>query len=423
MEIHENFNKTVAIVFWEDYLPICPTIISLAESFAGKSFKVDIYTTAINKRYPSICFSSNNISCFPLINDDKPLNVHSVNRFLNLFTKNPSISLIIGGLFKSIYKYSNEIKSIFLQRRFIRQTNPKIISENYQYIIICDATGLSASEQIIQYGVENIIYLSLELEYLKKLNFFTTPFRFLCQKNQIQKLHKIKNIIIQDVLRKNELINENFLEEDNHKFHFIPNSTSKPTSLKKSAYLPDLFNVTNIIILHLGMISDACLSLELAKSFKNQQEFSLVFHDKKFTDSNDPYIKLIKNEAGKNVYFSLNPVSLSELDKIILSAQIGVVVYNKKLGRNFELIANASGKMIMSLRLGIPIIILEMPGVREIFEFYNCGIVISDLNELIPAAQKIISNYTYYRNNALKCYSALYDFDKNFSNFYDFLNP
>ena len=419
MEINGNCEKEIAIIFWEDYLSICPTIISLAESFAGKSYKVDIFTTQINIRYPPICFSNNKITCYPLINNSKQLNVRSINSFLNLFSKNESLSMFIGGLFKSIYKYLNELKSIFLQHKFIRKTNKRILAKDYQYIVICDATGLSASKKIIQSNVENIIYLSLELEFIKRLNILTNPFRYLCQRYQVRELHKIYNIIIQDCLRKEELINENFLKEDNHKFHLIPNSISKPKNLKRTTYLPDLFNIKNKIVLHLGMISDACLSLELAKTFKKQQEFSLVFHDKKFTDSEDPYINLIKNESDNNVFFSLKPVLFAELDNIILSAHIGVVAYNKKLGKNFELVANASGKMIMSLRLGIPIIILELPGIRDIFDLYNCGIVISDLNDLIPAAQTIISKYTYYQNNAIKCYKALFDFDRNFSNFYN----
>ena len=198
----------------------------------------------------------------------------------------------------------------------------------------------------------------------------------------------------------------------------IPNSLTSSISYHKTDSVSNKFGIKKPIILHIGQISETALCYEIATSLNSQDKYALVFHDKKFTDINDPYLNLIRKSVDYDVYFSLKPVELDILDNIILSSDIGILGYSNNFGKNFELLTMASGKLIMLLRLGIPVVVKEFGGIRAFIDKYKCGIVVNSWEEVIPALDKIMQNHEAYSNNAKSCFLKEFDFTIYFNNFY-----
>jgi glycosyltransferase involved in cell wall biosynthesis len=417
--------KRVAIVFWEDYLSIAPTIISLSKSFSSKDFNVDIFTTSLNKRYPDLMFNDKKINIITLKNSNRTSNSIEIkiNKFLLKYQNKHHKSLKIYTFLKYLFKFFLEIKSFRENLLFSKILNLYFTKYRYDYYIVTDSTGIaSLPKNFFNFNSDSCFFLSLELEERSVFNLILNPYKVYCYNKQNKLLKFFKNIIIQDENRANILINEFNLIKPNHFFHLLPNSISPAKSYSRSNLLKNKYKISNTIILHIGQISETALSYEIALSLNSQNKYSLVFHDKKFTDINDPYLQLIRNQTNYPVYFSLSPVELDVLDEIILSASIGILGYSLNFGKNFELITNASGKLIMLLRLGIPVIVKEFPGVRDLIEKYKCGIVVNSWEEVIPAADKIMSNIEFYSNNAINCFLSEFDFNKHFNNFFNRIN-
>lgn len=413
--------KRIAIVFWEDYLSIAPTIISLSKSFSKQNFIVDIYTTSLNKRYPKIIFEDYNINIITL--NDSIRSTNFIENRINILLKNNKNSskfpLKIYNLLKRVFKYFLEMMFFIEKIKFTNLLKSNFDKNEYCLYFVTDSTGIaSLPKNILNNNISSVFYLSLELDEISLINPFTNPYKYYCYKKVKKAFSIIKNIIIQDESRANILIEEFNLNKNNFNFHLLPNSVSQANSFERSNYLKNKFNINNHIILHIGQISEAALSYEIALSLNNQTRYSLVFHDKKNTDINDPYIQLIAKSTNFPVHFSLSPVELKELDEIILSAKIGILGYSSNFGKNFEMITMASGKLIMLLRLGIPVIIMEFPGIRELIDKYKCGIVVKHWDEVIPAADLIMDNLELYSNNALTCFINEFDFNKHFQIFF-----
>ena len=412
-------NNNIAIVFWEDYLSIAPTIISLARGFADRGNYVDIYTTSLNPRYPPISFRDSKINVITLFDTVINSEQTKLYRLLNKIFSTVKIPNVVYDLLKKGYKFLEETHCYSIRKNFQERYLKNINIENYQYCIVTDATGLALINDIDKFPKDFLIYLSLEIEYEKRLSSFLNPYKSFCLRHQKEHLKKITNIIIQDNPRKEELLLENNLNILEHVLHLMPNTVYPAESLIRTETLQRKFEIHNKLILHIGQISDVALCLEIAQSLNNQERFSLVFHDKKFTDYNDPYLKQIRDSTNYGIYFSLKPVELDELDMIMLSADIGILAYSMEYGKNFELITNASGKLVMFLRLGIPIIAMDFFGIRELVEKYDCGIVVDKWEDVIPAADTIMHNHSTYSANSLKCFQEEFNFEAYFSKFYN----
>jgi glycosyltransferase involved in cell wall biosynthesis len=149
------------------------------------------------------------------------------------------------------------------------------------------------------------------------------------------------------------------------------------------------------------------------------KEWKLVFHERMTRNKSEPYIKEIANSGGQNLYLSLNPVPYNEIDKVIASSTIGVVIYgsSSEWGTSWVSLAKGSGKIAHYLKCGKPVVCVNIPGFKEIINEYKCGILFNDVNEIHSAISEILQNYSFYSSNALKCYKNEYEFSNYFNNF------
>lgn len=200
---------------------------------------------------------------------------------------------------------------------------------------------------------------------------------------------------------------------DKNKFLFLPNSSGPRTKTGKTSVLQKLLNLPDneIIVLHSGGFGQWFYSLELSREALSWPDnCRLVFNTSHFVEHTD-YAKQFSREIqGTKVILNSSPVPFSELDDLIRSADIGIAIYNiDLLGFRGDLVGLASGKVGRYLKNGLPIIVQRLSSFVPFVEQYECGVCVNDLSEINGAISRIMSNYQFYSENALRCYDELWD--------------
>lgn len=405
-------NNFCSIFFYEGYVCVAPTIISLSKSLNNHGYSVNIYATKTQ---------FNNIE---KIGD---------NTTVTYFYKASSIPLISRILLILYYKFKIKAKIplieliVFAYHCFVRifkTTNSKSLKNNISIGVDTNGSILALLES--WFFKRKFVYLSLELN----------------DPNNLKGLAKIINLLERLAYRKSECVivqdEDRFktLCEYNQYQHpqvfYLPNSSSSSEAIveepKTKNYFREKFNLNeekfSYIILQAGAIEDAVLSKELAQAFASiNNRCALVFHEREKRELYEPYIKLLQEINSKNLFLSLEPVPYEQIDCIYTSATIGLAFY-KDINNNYSQISMASGKLSYCLKQGKPVIVNNLQSLARLVEKYKIGIVIQDpLNslEIESAIERILSNYSFYSKNARSCFDEEFDFAKKINPILSFI--
>ena len=130
----------------------------------------------------------------------------------------------------------------------------------------------------------------------------------------------------------------------------------------------------------------------------------------------------IINQKGVSdrVILSTTLLPPSELTELIQSAKIGIVIYGNT-NQNDMLTGFSSEKLSIYLQCGIPIIAFNYPSYEQIND-YQCGVLIDSIDELPNAIAKILENYSFYQENAYRCFEEMYKYSKYFVGVTDYID-
>lgn len=379
-------NKCAYLFFFDGYVSVAPTIISLAEVLSEKFDKVYIF--AKDTGYGRYVF------------------------------ENKKISLIYCDDYNSAKKNLNKIKNYFRSvfRIFKDIGFPK---KDDLVINVDDASFLGVSLFSLLFKLK-LVYLSLEIP-VKSVNFFNKIF-FLF----------LSSILIQDNTRLEALLKcytiKFLFDKFKAKTFFIPNSSIvSPCLTSRKPNLIEQFGINKsdkFICSQIGMIHDNVYSYELANIFNKLDNVILIYHDRHIIDKNEPYIKKLINVNSKNLYLSSLTYDFNELHLAYEPIDIGIALY-RFVDDNFGLIGRASGKLSFYLKYRKPVIVNKLDGYSDLIEEYNCGVVINDINncsEWNSALDKIKNNYEDYSDNAYRCYLNEFDFKMKSKNFIEYIS-
>lgn len=124
--------------------------------------------------------------------------------------------------------------------------------------------------------------------------------------------------------------------------------------------------------------------------------------------------------TNPNIRFMDKKLSPQEHTELVRRFAVGLVWYSPVREDEARYhIGLSSGKMFKSLSLGQPVIAVESPGISAVVKKYGLGVVIDDISGLEDAYRKIIAHYPYYRENVIRTYERLYDFNKVIKPFLD----
>lgn len=188
----------------------------------------------------------------------------------------------------------------------------------------------------------------------------------------------------------------------------IPNSQIGPGELRRSYFFNDKFNIpkNKVVILHAGALFGAWLHVnDIFRSIPDwPDDYILVLHT-----HNSPYpgsgFSLPEKYLNWKIFLHDKPVPFDQLDTIYSSCDIGIMVHGPAghhLDENLKYSDLSVGKIFHHLKVGVPLIVRNLPGYPEFFEGRQAGVCINGPADILPAIRKIMGDHDHYRSNALK---------------------
>ena len=431
--------RKIGMVIFNYYLGLSPLLINSVAAFANAGYEVHIFIDAHYLERSEIDFHDNAIHIHPIkVENHAEVAGREKNlaeRITHAFGKNGRFrklgiydSQIISKLrWRSVaFRYLLLHKHGGFKERLYRQTKTffpdlfefykKVLpffDDRYSCIIGVDYFGLIALCMIIESATLNkkpkLIYYNMEL----LLETSPTTIANKVLKSLERDCNKRCDItIIQDAKRARYLIDDNGIPEE--KIMLIPVSGIREASTKKSNYLQTTLGIDSDkkVILYAGSILEWAMCFEIVEAAQNwSEDFVLVMHSAR-KDIDIDYVNRIREIASnKKIYLSLNPIQWELVPDLISSADIGLIFY-RNVDPNYYEIGSSSNKLVQYLQVGLPVIAINFPSLKDVIDRYKCGECAQDPTEIELLARKILANYDVYRANALKCYEEKYKISK-----------
>lgn len=427
----------IAIVFYETYLGCAPSLINAARLFDENGWDVDIVMRETAAEYARAPQLGEHVEILRIASGGPPDSLTSavaadrgttdrgtavtwksrVRRVLpgvvasSLAAARHRSGAIVGGLKPAAW---------MTRRHFVEGVAATVRGRHYDAVIGVDMLGLAAARPLAEeFGVP-LVYWSLEIMFLR--DFWSPAWRRTKRRERAD--HRAASVlVIQDSQRRLALCDENrawevpsVLIPNSPRGHVDPNL--RRDHFHRQFDLPDLTGV----ILHAGSICEGMRSSDLAAiAAVWPTDRVLIFHSHTPIDLNTHYYRDIERSGQGRVLISTQPVAYDELDKLMASADVGVVIYDSTLGPNFQLLAGASGKLSHYLRCGVPVVSVDNPSIARVLEEHQCGIGVERVEEVAGAVQTILSDHTSYRSQATKTYQDHFEFEQHFRSLLTFL--
>ncbi|MCB0253739.1 MAG: hypothetical protein KDI55_08420 [Anaerolineae bacterium] len=200
---------------------------------------------------------------------------------------------------------------------------------------------------------------------------------------------------------------------------YLPVSLLGDSMTTKSTYLHRLLGVAPAtkIILYAGYVHHADLLLELVQASQTLPEsWLLVVHG--FTHANLEFSqRFVDRFASANTQgratLSNTIVPQEAVSELVASAHIGLALY-EDISANFTSIAFASEKLARYYQCGVPVVVNDLPSLRQMIAESKGGQCVSKASDFLDAVHVIDQDYDRYRANALAGYERFYRFDHHF---------
>ena len=417
--------KQINILFAEDYLGSYPSLINalaiidrnkIKSNFIGFFFKSSFpdYPKFINVKFRLIRRFDEICRIYEIKEQNDSLLVTYIEKIINKLKINLYFTTKYNllNLRKSFSKVKELLWILYLIRR-----NDSVIKDSP--LICIDSITLIATfiYKIVFRKKFEMIFWSLEISSYSKIDLLDR----LLHKIEFHALKNVISIISQSKERLDLITNFKKIGTGSIDCFYIPHSRFETNKSERLNYFNKTFRISKetTILLHLGWIHDVMDSYNLAKSSLDWNiNTELVFHERAKRGNDDPYISSIRELKSNKLHLSLNPVPYNQLDELIQSCDIGLVIYNpSEYGSSWRNIAKASGKLADYLAFGKPVICSNLNDLGELIRKYESGFAFDELSEIPSLISKINENYKFYSSNALKCFSKEFELSKFFNPF------
>lgn len=295
---------------------------------------------------------------------------------------------------------------------FKRRLKERHAQTKYTCLIGIDQEAISDTAEYAKYLKVPFVYWSLELRFADQCT--TEQQRHLKEKD-IYYSRLAAFSIVQDQWRKKALVTENRLDE--HNVMIVPNAPMGKALHNKKNFMREKWSIPpeKKIILCAGSLAPWMMSRELVEA-ANQwpDEYLLVMHSRRRLDKwASKYEKEIVRLADhKKVVFSFDPLAADEYHQMLCSADVGIAFYSAEsqhspsgIDMNMKIMGLSSGKISDYLQHGLPIVVNEMIGPKDLVSDYQCGVCVEDAKDIAHALSSICESYIYFSDNACKCFN------------------
>lgn len=418
--IKQGSNR-VAILFWDGYIGIAPSLVNGAVCLSEAGYKVDI----LYRRRCQVYAPVTELDGHAHLHEIVPVGMRANEFFGSIvgFAK-PNrdrylLQRILLRLWFSLWLF--RVPSRWFYRRVLQfidhlqfcwASSRLVQTQRHAAVIGVDREGMLAAYLIAPFKRVRLIYWSLELYFMNEAK---TMGERLLKRLERRASKSAETIIIQDQDRADALIGENQVDEA--KVVLVPNSPMGPADTTKHRFFHDKFGLPpeQRVVAQIGGIDEGLCSPELAAASHDWPDGTcLVLHERMKRDPKEPFLDEIRRVGGDRVHLSLDPVPLEDVPLVVASCDVGLVFYRWDLGPNVTNIAGASGKLAYYLRCGLPVVAINFPGLVEVIEGHGCGVCVSSPAETGEALRRIFANYGFYQANAVRCFQDHYEFRRHF---------
>lgn len=291
----------------------------------------------------------------------------------------------------------------------------------YIAIIGVDPEGLADAAPFADLLDVPLIYWSLELLFSDEI---ATKNQQTLKSREILYSRRSAFTIIQDEWRARALIEENGL--DPARVLLAPNAPMGKAMRYPGNFLHERFNIPpgRKVVLCAGTVRWWAMSQEMVASANHwPEEYVLVMHSRQRSYRyGSEYVDSVVGEANPGrVIISFDAVFSDRYRSLVDSADVGLAFYNPYLPRapsrpnkNLELMGLSSGKLASYLHSGLPVVVNEAIGPRELVKTYDCGVCVSQASEIEEALKAILERYDWYADNACRCFNERLEFGQYF---------
>jgi glycosyltransferase involved in cell wall biosynthesis len=393
----------VALVFWDGYLGVAPSLIAAIDALTARGYSVDVLMREAPSTIgfpppPQFDATRTRIVTMPM------LRLGGVDRSWAEASWRTRIGLLPRKLVKRAFEHLDRLRF----RAFVRHA---MAERRYDAIIAVDDDAVVAAEASTTRHAIPLIYWSLELDALSGGN---DPMHNLTLAQARRARQRAALTIVQDTARAEALVRAGMPRDA---IRLVPNAPAGAARTMEGRFFHDLFDLppTQRVILHAGvMIAQTRVEEIAAISAAWPEDWTLVMHDREERRLDDPFTRHLEELGRGRVRISRRPVPYRDLDHLFASADVSLALYSGEFGENWALIALASGKLAHSLRVGVPVLCSALPGLKELVEDAGCGVAIQALEDSTAAIRHMLDDRDGFRERALACFHAHFDFDVNF---------
>lgn len=284
----------------------------------------------------------------------------------------------------------------------------------YDLVLGVNSLGIvQAREYARQYDVP-LVYLSFEILFLDELS----RAEHIAEKEEERAASQHADlVVIQDRWRGALLAAENGIPQEG--FEYLPVSPRDSASVSESDYLRRRFGLRkeDVIVLHSGCFNERTCASELLQSAEVWPEgFVLIVHMRQRLPETNKYLRAIREAKLPNVVLSADPLPASAYERLVASADIGLVLNqrvpgNRFAGKNIETIGLSSGRFSSYLKAGLPVITTQQPCYSRLLQEYGFGEVLASLGSLPEALVRVRSRLACHKAEARRLFTEKLAFD------------
>lgn len=280
----------------------------------------------------------------------------------------------------------NFVNYLQLYRRMIKQLKSNAIV----HLIAVDPIGLVLAGRIKKlYKKINIHYFSFEIFFNEEVK--NNPIYSNFKKKEIFYSRYVSSIVIQDKLRRKNLINENKIDVGFDKWYFIPVAPILTESLNQQHRSTYALKEDDIIYIHSGSIAEwSGIEHVISAVERGLPERTVIFvHNRtKFESSNPVHQKLLQLSIANPNLILHDEVfdDYNEYLSFLAMFDYGIVLYEPDggifTGNNIRDIGLSSGKFSSYMAAGLPSLMYDCQMYREIAENFKIGTIVSSRENL-----------------------------------------